>query len=54
MNYEQLSREAKATIKGMIKHCLDSHYCMGMDGGFDENDEPNELRLELLNFIKED
>ena len=33
MNYDDLSTEAKETLKGMVQYCIEHGFCMGMDEG---------------------
>lgn len=35
MLYEQLSDDAKQTLKGMVEYCIERGLCMGMDEGIE-------------------
>ncbi|RZD19704.1 hypothetical protein [Pseudoalteromonas sp. MEBiC 03485] len=54
--YDQLSDEAKETLKVMVEYCINHNLCMGMDEGFaqfgsDEQDEvKHHFRQELEAF----
>lgn len=52
MNYEHLSEEAKEVLKGMVEHCINLGYCMGMDEGIKDFDtqERQPFREELEKF----
>jgi hypothetical protein len=55
MNYDQLSEEAKSTIKVMVEHCINHGLCMGMDEGiacFDSG-KKHEFRQELEAFSQQ-
>lgn len=56
MQYQQLSDEAKETLKGMVEFCIERGYCMGQDEGikvFAEEgvkEVKHEFRNELESF----
>lgn len=56
MQYEQLSDEAKESLKGMVAFCINRGYCMGQDEGIkvfaDEGVEEvkHDFRNELETF----
>lgn len=56
MNYNDLSDEAKETLKGMVEYCINYGICMGMDEGIDysndEDGEPHQFRKELEAFCE--
>ena len=47
MDYENLSDEAKETLKGMAEFCINHGYCMGMDEGRDENGKKHGFVVEI-------
>ncbi|MGL5393377.1 MAG: hypothetical protein ACRDA8_18700 [Shewanella sp.] len=51
MEYEQLSREAKAVLKTMVEYCLNNNVCMGMDEGFKKDGRPRSFRKQLREFV---
>lgn len=56
MTYNELSDEAKSTLKGMVEFCINQGYSMGMDEGIiqhKEDDKPeikHPFRKELEAF----
>lgn len=52
-DFNALSKEAQDTAKGMIEHCINHGYCMGMDEGFDNFDQSvkHHFRIELEDFV---
>ena len=56
MQYEQLSDEAKESLKAMVEFCINRGYCMGQDEGIkvfaDEGVEgvKHDFRNELESF----
>ena len=47
-----LSDEAREVALSMIEFCLDNHYCMGMNEGFNDDDTKEVFRVELEKLIK--
>ena len=50
MEYDNMSDEAKETVKGMVEFCIKHGYCMGMNQGINESDNKEKFRIELEAF----
>ena len=50
MKYEDLTEDAKETIKGMIHYCINNCVGMGMDEGLNSDDTKKPFRKELEEF----
>lgn len=48
--YEDLTDEAKETLKGMVEYCINHGIGMGMDEGLDINNNKKEFRAQLEAF----
>tara|TARA_R110000744_G_scaffold4726_1_gene16856 strand:+ start:274 stop:462 length:189 start_codon:yes stop_codon:yes gene_type:complete len=51
-----ISKEAQEVVEGMVHHCLNRSYCMGMDEGFKsyegyEDKHKHAFRLEIEKFF---
>lgn len=54
MKFDELSDEAKETIKGMVSFCINHGYRMGMDEGINSDDSKKPFRQELESFANYD
>ena len=52
MHYNELSKDAQETLKGMVEYCIENDYCMGMDKGFRKNGQKRSFRVQLEKFSK--
>lgn len=52
MKLENLSNTAKESLIAMLEHCLSHGICMGMDEGFDADDNKQPFRIELESLAK--
>jgi len=50
--FEKMSEEAQQVAADMIEYGLSGDIRMGMDGGYDDNDNPRPFRKELEKFVK--
>ncbi|RAS62653.1 hypothetical protein DET48_11448 [Vibrio diazotrophicus] len=53
MKLEDLSDDAKESLAAMIEYCTSHGIGMGMDEGFDANDNKRQFRIELETLAKE-
>jgi len=50
MDYNDLSEEAKSTVKEMVEFCINHGYRMGMDEGFAPDGTKQKFREEIEFF----
>jgi hypothetical protein len=50
MKFDEMSKDAQETAKGMIEYCINNGYRLGMDEGFTKHDKKRAFRKQLEAF----